>query len=78
MVGSNEIPGQAISDVEAVSLADDRLEYVERLGVKDYVHTSSLSPIDRSLPGRKRILDRSSPFDSLIRTEPNPKGTDRG
>lgn len=38
-----EMTGQASSDVEAVSLAGDVLEYVERIGIKDYLQSGGLT-----------------------------------
>jgi len=33
-----EVTGQAPSDVEAVRLADETLEYVERIGIHDFLN----------------------------------------
>jgi hypothetical protein len=38
-----EMTGQASSDVEAVSLADELLEHVERIGIKDYLQSDGLT-----------------------------------
>ncbi|MDQ1537661.1 MAG: hypothetical protein QOE58_2054 [Actinomycetota bacterium] len=62
---------QASSFVEAVSLADDRLEYVERLGIKDYLQSDGLSAAP---PARLTVegvdLHDAGPGFGLVITDP--------
>jgi hypothetical protein len=38
-----EVTGQASGEAEAVRLADETLEYVERIGISDYLDVDGLS-----------------------------------
>jgi hypothetical protein len=66
-----EITGQASSDVEAVSLADGMLEYVERIGIKDYLQSDGLTVAP---PARLTVegvdLHDAGPGFGLVITDP--------
>jgi hypothetical protein len=66
-----EMTVQAGSDVEAVSLADDRLEYVERIGIKDYQQSGGLTVAP---PARLTVegvdLHDAGPGVGLVITDP--------
>jgi hypothetical protein len=66
-----EMTGQARTDVEAVSLADDMLENVERIGIKDYLRSDELTVAP---PARLTVecldLHDAGPGFGLVITDP--------
>lgn len=67
-----EVTGKATSEVEAVRLADETLEHVERIGIRDHlrddgttVHPPAQLQVDRIQP------DEATPGFGLVITAPN-------
>ena len=66
-----EITGKASSEVEAVRLADDMLEYVERIGIKDYLQPSGLSVTPPARLSVERVdIHEAGPGFGLVITDP--------
>lgn len=67
-----EMTGRAPSEVEAVRLADETLEYVERIGMSDHLRDDGTSvPPPAQLQVERIQPDEAAPGFGLVITDPN-------
>jgi hypothetical protein len=67
----HEVTGKAPSEVEAVRLADETLEYVERIGIRDYLEAGSTTVRPPAQLYVERIRpDEATPGFGLVITAP--------